>query len=141
VAPRIGVPLRDLAELHSSLAVLLIGVAIGLAVALHVVDVPERVRRSSRILVGVIFLQGVVGYTQYFTHLPGAVVEIHELGATVLVIGFVQFYLALTHHAPEALGARLRAVPSPVGAGGLAGAVPGPAPSARVTGGESAAGR
>jgi cytochrome c oxidase assembly protein subunit 15 len=125
VAPRIGVPLRDLAELHSSLALLLIGTALGLAVALHVADVPERVRRSARILVGVLCLQAVVGYTQYFTHLPAAVVELHELGVTALVIGFVQFHLALTHHAPErtpVLRAVPDLVPEPVPVAGTAGA-------------------
>ncbi len=113
VAPRIDVPLRQLAELHSTLALLLIGVVLSLAVALHALDVPERVRKAARILVGVLVLQAAIGYTQYFTHLPASLVELHELGATVLVIGVVQFFLALTHHAPERLAAPLRAVPAP----------------------------
>ncbi len=46
--------------------------------------------------------QAAVGYTQYFTHLPGLLVEVHILGATVLVIGAVQTFLACTYHAPEA---------------------------------------
>ncbi len=46
VAKRIPVPLRDMAELHSSLALLMVGVTLGLLVALHVVDTPERVRRA-----------------------------------------------------------------------------------------------
>ena len=70
VAKRIPIALRDMAELHSSLALLLVGVTIGLVVALHVADVPERVRRSGRILLVVLVAQAAVGYTQYFTHLP-----------------------------------------------------------------------
>ncbi|HEX3947010.1 MAG TPA: COX15/CtaA family protein, partial [Acidimicrobiales bacterium] len=50
-AKRIPVPLRDMAELHSSLALFLVGIAVALAVALHAMDVPERVRRGARILV------------------------------------------------------------------------------------------
>ena len=69
--------------------------------ALHAIDVPERVRRAARILVVVLVAQAAVGYTQYFTHLPAGLVELHVLGATALVIGFTQFFLALTHHAPE----------------------------------------
>lgn len=111
VARRIPVPLRDLAELHSSLALLLVGLALGLAVAIHALHVPERVRLASRMLVVVLALQAAIGYTQYFTHLPAAVVELHELGATALVVGVVQFFLALTHHAPEETPARLRALP------------------------------
>ena len=101
VAKRIPIALRDMAELHSSLALLLIGVTIGLVVALHVADVPERVRRAARILMMVMFAQAAVGYTQYFTHLPALLVEAHLLGVTALVIGSVQIFLACTYHAPE----------------------------------------
>jgi cytochrome c oxidase assembly protein subunit 15 len=102
VAKRIPVALRDMAELHSSLALLLIGLCISLAVALHAMDVPERVRRAGRVLVIVLVAQGAVGYTQYFTHLPALLVEVHVIGATVLVIGMIQFFLALTTHPREA---------------------------------------
>jgi cytochrome c oxidase assembly protein subunit 15 len=107
VAKRIPIALRDMAELHSSLALLLIGVTIGIVVALHMVDVPERVRRSARILMVVMVAQAAVGYTQYFTHLPALLVEVHLLGATVLVLGAVQTFLACTYHAPEPLPAPL----------------------------------
>ncbi len=121
VAKRIPVALRQMAELHSTMALFLIGVVISLAVALHALDVPERVRKAARMLVVVLVAQGVVGYTQYFTHLPAALVELHELGATVLVIGVTQFVLALTHHAPERLESTVPAVarrrPEPAVAG------------------------
>ena len=94
-----------MAELHSSLALLLIGVTIGLVVALHVADVPERVRRAARILMAVMVAQAAVGYTQYFTHLPALLVEVHLLGVTALVIGSVQTFLACTYHAPEVMSA------------------------------------
>lgn len=105
IAKRIPVALRDMAELHSSLALLLIGVTIGLVLALHVADVPERVRRAARILLAVMVAQAAVGYTQYFTHLPALLVEVHLLGVTALVIGSVQTFLACTYHAPEAVAA------------------------------------
>ncbi len=102
-AKRLPVALRDMAELHSTLAVFLVGVTLALAVALHAMDVPERVRRAARILVVVLVAQAAIGYTQYFTHLPAGLVELHVLGATALVVGFTQFFLALTYHAPEAV--------------------------------------
>jgi cytochrome c oxidase assembly protein subunit 15 len=107
VAKRIPIALRDMAELHSSLALLLIGVTIGLVVALHMGDVPERVRRSARILMVVLVAQAAVGYTQYFTHLPALLVELHLVGATALVIGAVQTFLTCTYHATEVLPAPL----------------------------------
>ena len=118
VIKRIPVPLRDMAELHSTLALFLIGVVLSLAVLLHALSVPERIRKAARVLVVVLVLQAVVGYTQYFTHLPAALVEVHELGATVLVIGVVQYFLALTHHSPETAAGPLRAVSGKASRGG-----------------------
>lgn len=132
-AKRIPVSLRTLAELHATMALFLVGFALALAVALHAIDVPERVRRAGRILVLALFLQAGVGYAQYFSHLPALLVELHVAGATVLVIGVTQFVLALTHHPAEAA-----VVPAVVGgpggvheasAGPAAGPQPVPAPS------------
>ena len=41
VAKRLPVSLRDMAELHSSLALLLVGLTVGLVVALHVSTCPS----------------------------------------------------------------------------------------------------
>jgi cytochrome c oxidase assembly protein subunit 15 len=101
VAKRIPVAFRDLAELHAVLAMLLVGVTVGLVVGLHVADVPERVRRAGRMLLAVMVAQAAVGYTQYFTHLPAVLVEVHILGATVLVVGTVQCFLSCTFHPAE----------------------------------------
>ncbi len=101
IAKRIPVSLRDLAELHASLVMLLVGLVVGLVVGLHMADVPERVRRAGRLLLMVMVAQAAVGYTQYFTHLPAALVEVHLLGVTILVIGATQCFLACTFHPPE----------------------------------------
>ena len=89
---------------------------VGLVVALHVGDVPERVRRAGRMLMAVMVAQAAVGYTQYFTHLPALVVEVHLVGATALVIGSVQCFLTCTFHAPEVVTAPALA-PDPAAAG------------------------
>jgi heme a synthase len=101
VAKRIPLAFRDLAELHAVLAMLLVGMTIGLVVGLHMGDIPERVRRAGRILLAVMVAQAAVGYTQYFTHLPALLVEVHILGATVLVVGAVQCFLTCTFHPME----------------------------------------
>ncbi len=103
IAKRIPISLRDLAELHASLVMLLVGLVVGLVVVLHMADVPERVRRAGRVLLVVMVAQAAVGYTQYFTHLPAALVEVHLLGVTILVIGATQCFLACTFHAPEVI--------------------------------------
>ena len=115
VAKRIPLAFRDLAELHAVLAMLLVGMTVGLVVGLHLTDVPERVRRAGRILLAVMVAQAAVGYTQYFTHLPALLVEVHILGATVLVIGAVHCFLACTYHPLEPV--TLPAEEQPTGAG------------------------
>ncbi len=101
VAKRIPIALRDMAELHASLALLLVGVTISLVVALHATAVPERVRRAGRIVVVVLIAQAAIGYTQYFTHLPSLLVELHVIGATSILIALVEFFLCLTRHDTE----------------------------------------
>ena len=114
-AKRIPISLRDMAELHSSLALLLVGLTIGLVVGLHIGDVPERVRRAGRIFLVVMVAQAAVGYTQYFTHLPALLVEVHLLGVTVLVVGAVQCFLACTYHPPEVVTAPVEEEPVAAG--------------------------
>jgi cytochrome c oxidase assembly protein subunit 15 len=120
VAKRIPIALRDMAELHSSLVLLLVGLTVGLVIGLHVADVPDRVRRSGRILIVVMMAQAAVGYTQYFTHLPALLVEVHLLGATILVVGTVQTFLTCTFHAAEAMPSLMAEEPAadgvPIGA-------------------------
>lgn len=121
VARRIPVPLRSMAELHATLALFLVGAVISLAVALHAMDVPERIRKGARMFVVVLVFQAAVGYAQYFTHLPAGLVELHELGVTVLVVGVVHFVFSLTQHprerfAEDTLGATLSEAPERDGA-------------------------
>jgi cytochrome c oxidase assembly protein subunit 15 len=115
IAKRIPISLRDLAELHASLVMLLVGLTIGLVVGLHMADVPERVRRAGRMLLVVMVTQAAVGYTQYFTHLPAALVEVHLLGVTILVIGATQCFLACTFHAPASVPALAKSDPADAG--------------------------
>ena len=46
--------------------------------------------------------QGVIGYTQYFTHLPALLVGVHVFGVTVLWTAMLWFYDGLSHHPVEA---------------------------------------
>jgi cytochrome c oxidase assembly protein subunit 15 len=120
-AKRIPIALRDMAELHSSLVLLLVGLTIGLVVGLHAAEVPERVRRAGRLLLAVMAGQAAVGYTQYFTHLPALLVEVHLVGVTALVVATLHCFLTCTFHPAEALVTTaephaLRRAGAPIGA-------------------------
>lgn len=84
---RIGIDPELISQLHADVVFLLIGLTVALLVALYATDSPGRVRRAARDLLVVQLAQGVVGYVQYFTDLPIALVLLHMLGA-VLITAF-----------------------------------------------------
>jgi cytochrome c oxidase assembly protein subunit 15 len=84
---RIGVDTELISQLHADVVFLLIGLTVALLVALYATDSPDRVRRATRDLLVVELAQGVVGYVQYFTDLPIALVLLHMAGA-VLITAF-----------------------------------------------------
>jgi cytochrome c oxidase assembly protein subunit 15 len=86
-AGRTGFDPELVSQLHADVVFLLIGLTVALLVALYAVDSPGRVRRAARDLLLIQLAQGVIGYVQYFTDLPIALVLLHMLGA-VLITAF-----------------------------------------------------
>lgn len=84
---RMGFDVELVSQVHADAVFLLLGLTVALLVALHATDAPRRVTRAARDLLAVQLAQGVVGYVQYFTDLPVALVLLHMLGA-VLVTAF-----------------------------------------------------
>ena len=73
----------------------LVGLAIGLALALRVTDTPPEARRRSLELLAVVVAQGTVGYVQYATNLPIGLVAVHVLGACLVWVAVLRLHLAL----------------------------------------------
>lgn len=92
---RLPFALRDIAELHSDVVLLLVGATAATLVLLRVTDAPAVVRRRGRWLLAVMLAQTVVGFTQYFTGLPAGLVEVHILGATCVWAAVLLFVLEL----------------------------------------------
>ncbi|TFV53128.1 COX15/CtaA family protein [Blastococcus sp. TF02A_35] len=80
---RMGFDPELVSQLHADVVFLLVGLTVAMLVALHATDAPARVRRAARDLLLVELAQGVVGYVQYFTDLPIALVLLHMLGAVL----------------------------------------------------------
>ncbi|MDQ2797551.1 MAG: heme A synthase, partial [Actinomycetota bacterium] len=53
----------------------------------------DAVRRAAAVLLGVELAQGVIGYTQYFLHLPALLVGVHMLGACLVWVAALQMLL------------------------------------------------
>ena len=85
-AGRTGFDPELVSQLHADVVFLLIGLTVALLVALYATDSPGRVRRAARDLLVVQLAQGVIGYVQYFTGLPIAVVLLHMLGAALITV-------------------------------------------------------
>ncbi len=85
-AGRTGFDPELVSQLHADVVFLLIGLTVALLVALAATDSPGRVRRAARDLLVVELLQGVIGYVQYFTHLPALLVLLHMAGAVLITV-------------------------------------------------------
>lgn len=126
---RLPFPLRDVAELHATVVLFLIGLTLAMLFGLHSSGAPARVQQRGRVLLEIMALQGVIGYSQYFTAVPAWLVEFHVLGATTVWLAALNFHLGLFSGSSETTSPRPRAVPladwaEPRAAPALAGAGP-----------------
>jgi cytochrome c oxidase assembly protein subunit 15 len=110
---RLPFALRDAARLH--------GLAVWVLVALTLLTVwrarqdraPADVLGRGGVLLAVMFAQGAIGYTQYFTKLPALLVAVHIAGATALWITVLRFRLGLaTYEVPAVLPSASEARPA-----------------------------
>jgi cytochrome c oxidase assembly protein subunit 15 len=92
---RFGFDPRSVSWLHADAVMLFTGLVVAMLVAVRLVDAPARTRRAWTWVLGVTLAQGVVGYVQYFTGLPEAVVAAHMLGASLLVVTLTRGLLSL----------------------------------------------
>ncbi|MEO7980541.1 MAG: COX15/CtaA family protein, partial [Sporichthyaceae bacterium] len=86
----------EVTQLHADLVFLLVGLALGLAFALRATAEPLDLRRRSGQLLVVVLAQGAVGYAQYVTDLPVALVMVHLLGACLVWVAALRLLLGMT---------------------------------------------
>jgi cytochrome c oxidase assembly protein subunit 15 len=101
VARRLPFAFSDAAWVHSATALLFIGIVVGLLLAIWQTSAPRALQLGVRRLVIISLLQAAIGVTQYLTHVPAALVELHVLGAVSLTIGVTQFHLRQSAHDRE----------------------------------------
>ena len=105
-AKRIPIGLGDMARIHAEIVLTTGVVLLVLLWMLWTSDAPARVQDAARILLGVIVVQGAIGYTQFFTHLPSVLVGIHVLGASAVWATALWFHGGLTGHRPDLIETR-----------------------------------
>lgn len=91
---RLGFEFKNITTVHAATVWLFLGLTAGLLFALLATAAPKPVVKQAWIVFGICIAQGIVGYTQFFTGLPWGLVAVHILGACLLWIFTVKFYLA-----------------------------------------------
>ena len=93
--PRFGFDPRTIAWLHADAVMLFVGLVVAVLLAVHLTASDQRPRRVWQTVLGVTFLQALVGYTQYLTGLPEVLVLVHMLGASLLAVSLTYGVLSL----------------------------------------------
>ena len=82
-AQRFGFDIRTVAIMHADAVIFLVGITIALLVA---ASVAQSTKKAIYIFFVVTLAQGAIGYTQYLTGIPEALVAAHLTGATIFWI-------------------------------------------------------
>ncbi|WP_374197511.1 heme A synthase [Micromonospora sp. RL09-050-HVF-A] len=84
-AARNGLDPETISQVHADGVFLLIGLSVALVLALRAVGAAGPAR-AALVLVAVELGQGLIGFVQYFTHLPGVLVAAHMLGSCLVLL-------------------------------------------------------
>ncbi|MFK0022123.1 heme A synthase [Streptomyces sp. NPDC090798] len=92
---RMAVNWETVAKLHAVLAWIVVTLTFALWFVLKAVDAPKGPLDRTRELFLILLGQGVIGYVQYFTDLPEALVGLHMFGSCLVWIGVLRVLLSL----------------------------------------------
>jgi heme a synthase len=91
-APRYKLPLEGVTQLHADIGWLMGGLALAIVVGLRMSGAPPRAMRAGWIMLAALGSQGVIGYIQYFTHLPAGLVWVHVTGSVLVWIAVLRLF-------------------------------------------------
>jgi heme a synthase len=98
--PRYKLPLEGVTQLHADIGWLLAGLSVALVLGLRLSGAPPRAVRAGWIMLAALGLQGVIGYVQYFTHLPAGLVWVHVTGSVLVWIAVLRLFFAVRERGP-----------------------------------------
>nr|MDT0659593.1 COX15/CtaA family protein [Micromonospora sp. DSM 115978] len=104
-AARNGLDPESISQVHADAVFLLVGLSIGLWLALRAVGAPPAAVRAAGVLLVVELGQGLIGFVQALTGLPAIAVGAHMVGSCLVLLA--------TLHALSATRRRVPRVPSP----------------------------
>jgi cytochrome c oxidase assembly protein subunit 15 len=92
---RFSLNIREAAQLHADIAMLLVGLVVATAIAVRAVPTCAAVRRESVWVAVLVVAQATVGFVQYALGIPEGLVAVHVAGATALWVYTLRLALAL----------------------------------------------
>jgi cytochrome c oxidase assembly protein subunit 15 len=98
--PRTGFDPATVSQLHADAVMLLLGLTAATLLWLRGSKAPRATTRAAAVLLAVELSQGVIGFVQYFTGLPIALVALHLLGACLVWIAALRLLLATATREP-----------------------------------------
>jgi cytochrome c oxidase assembly protein subunit 15 len=98
--PRYKLPLEGVTQLHADIGWLLAGLSIALVLGLRLSGAPRRAVRAGWIMLAALGSQGVIGYIQYFTHLPAGLVWVHVTGSVLVWIAVLRLFFTVRERGP-----------------------------------------
>lgn len=98
---RIPLDWQEITQLHVDFVYIVVGLSVALWFTLRAVKAPAAPRRAVLELFGCLAFQGVIGYVQYFNHLPAGLVWVHVATAVTLWIFVLQLYLSTGANVPR----------------------------------------
>ncbi len=98
--PRYKLPLEGVTQLHADIGWLMAGLAVALVLGLRLSGAPPRAVRAGWIMLAALGSQGVIGYIQYFTHLPAGLVWVHVTGSVLVWIAVLSLFFAVRDRGP-----------------------------------------
>jgi heme a synthase len=93
-APRYHLPLEGVTQFHADIGWFLGAIAVGTLIGVRFGNAPVRTVRLAWLNLVLIGVQGVIGYVQYFNHLPAGLVWVHSLVAVVIWVVVILLYLS-----------------------------------------------
>ena len=100
-ADRLPFAITTVARVHSLAVWALLALVVVTLRRLSHGDAAPETTGPANVLVGVILAQGTLGYVQYFTGVPAALVALHVLGSVLVWVAVLQLHLALTVPSPR----------------------------------------
>jgi heme a synthase len=87
--------LAAVTQLHADIGWVLGTVAFMLVACLHFLPAPVRAVRLGRVVLGLVGIQGALGYVQYFSGLPAGLVWFHVANSALIWIAVLRLHFAL----------------------------------------------